>query len=595
MTMRRAWPVAVVLGVLLVLGLVGGDVDSGVASQPSPQPTSAPLTGAVQMCPGAQGVAAATADAVAVALDDGAVEPETDGELALVTLPGDDEVPRTVASTASRGETLSARARSVILTRGDGGLAPGVAAQSLLAAARARTSGLASVTCPEPSRDAWFVAGSGQVGERATLVLANPSDAAAVVDVSLWSDTGPLQAGGTQDLGIPPRGSRLVSVDAVALGARRLAVRVDVVLGRVGATMVLREVSGADPQGVTWVTPSRPPTRLTYVPGLPADGDRTLRLLNPGEADAIVSVRALGASGPFTPAGLEAIDAPAGQVVDVDLDVIGDEAVALEVTSSEPVVSAARVEQASGDELSDLAVMGSADTLDTVGAAWVDSADGRVSRVLLTALPEGRSDTPTPDATPTATPTATPGAATPTDSPSPTATPDATPDATPAPTPAPTLAPTAAPTPTGTAVPPSPTLPTSTPDAATPTPDAPAEPDTDVLTTQAVVRLVDEEGALLGAKVVTVVRGSTVEVPVDLPDGVTAVWVVIEPVDAGVVLAARETTATVAVPDPLAPDEDREGRWLDVVPIISAPLTVQIPPVLADLTAGLPGQSSSAP
>lgn len=576
MTMRRAWPVAVVLGVLLVLGLVGGSVDSGAASQPSAQPTTAPLTGAVQVCPGAEGVAAASADAVAVALADIGVEPDTDGALALVTLPRDDEVPRTVASTSSRGETLEARARSAIIARGDGGLAPGVAAQSLLAAARARTAGLASVTCPEPSRDAWFVGGSGQVGERAALVLANPSDAPAVVDVSLWSDTGPLQAGGTQDLGIPPRGSRLVSVDALALGARRLAVHVDVVLGRVGATMVLREVSGADPQGVTWVTPSVPPTRLSYVPGLPADGDRTLRLLNPGEADAIVSVRALGVSGPFTPLGLEAIDAPAGQVVDVDLDVVGDEVVALEVTSSEPVVSAARVEQASDDELSDLAVVGSADTLDTAGSAWVDSEDGRVSQVLLTALPERRSDLPTPAATPAASPAATPDA-------SPTATPDA---ATPPGSPTPPATPDATP---------SPTQPTSTPDAATPTPDAPVEPDADVLTTQVVVRLVDKEGSPLGAQVVTLVRGSTLEVPVDLPDGVTAGWVVVEPVDTGAVLAARATTATVAVPDPLAPDEDREGQWLDVVPIVSSTLTVQIPPVLADLTAGLPGQSSSAP
>lgn len=579
MTTRRLWPVAVVLGVLLVLGMVGGTVDAGVESQPTPRPTSAPLTGAVQVCPGAQGVTAASATVVAVALADSDVATEPDGDLALVTLPGDTEVARVLASTSSRGETVSTRARSAILARGDGDLAPAVVAQSLLTAARARTSGLASIPCPEPSRDAWFAAGSGQVGERATLVLANPSDAPAVVDVALWSDTGPLPASGTQDLGIPPRGSRLVSVDAIALGAGRLAVHVDVELGRVGATMVLREVSGADPQGVTWVTPSLPPTRLAYVPGLPGDSDRTLRLLNPGEADAIVSVRALSPSGAFTPLGLEAIDAPAGQVVDVDLDVVGEETVALEVTSSEPVVSAARVEQTSDDGLPDLAVVGSSGPVDTIGSAWVDTDDGRVSRVLITALPDEtaqpgapevgtpdtRPDSPTDTATPTSTVTPPMG----------TATPAATPTATPAPTP--------------------PTPPTLDGSSSTSTPDVQPPSEVDDATTQVLVRVVDENGTVLGGRVVTLVRGSTVEVPVDLGERATAGWVVVEPVDPGVVLAALETTATIAVPDPLDPESDRDGRWLDVVPIVSSTLTVDIPPVLADLTAGLPGQSSRAP
>lgn len=571
MTTRRVWPVAVVLGVLLIFGVVGATVDPGVESQPSPQPTSAPLTGAVQVCPGAQGVTAASVAVVAVALADGTSVSESDGELALVTLPGDTEVPRVLTSTPSRGETISTQARAAILAQGDGNLAPAVAAQSLLSAAQTRTSGLASLTCPEPSRDAWFAAGSGQVGERSTLVLANPSDAPAVVDVSLWSDTGPLQAAGTQDLGIPPRGSRLVSVDAIALGTRRLAVHVDVELGRVGATMVLREVSGADPQGVTWVTPSLPPTRLAYVPGLPADGDRTLRLLNPGEVDAIVSVRALGVSGPFTPLGLEAIDSPAGQVVDVDLDVIGDETVALEVTSSEPVVSAARVAQTSDDELSDLAVVGSVGALDTLGSTWVDTDDGRVSRVLITALPNESARPRAPDV------------GTPDVSPTPDATPDATPDTTPDATPVSTA--------------PTPPTPTPTPDGASPapTPDGQPTPDVDDSTAQVLVRLVEENGTVLGGKVVTIVRGSTVEVPIDLTEDVTAGWVVVDPIDPGVVIAARETTATVSIPDPLDPDVVRDGQWLDVVPIVSSTLTVDIPPVLADLTAGLPRQSSSAP
>ena len=575
MTRRPAWLTGVVVSAVALLALVGGRIGPDVAPPQVPQATTLPLTGAVQVCPGAQGVAAASAEVVAVSLADTGASEEADGALALRTLPGADVVPRLLGSTETRGETVTAPARPALAVRGEGALAPGVVAQSVLAAARARTTGLASVTCPEPARDVWFVAGSGQVGERATVVIGNPFDAPAVVDVTVWSETGPLPAAGTQDLGIPPQGTRQVSIDAVALGARRTAVHVDVSLGRVGATMVLREVSGADPQGVSWVSASAPPTRRAHVPGVPAAGERTLRLLTPGETDAIVSVRALTPSGPFTPVGLEAIDAPSGEVVDVDLGRLDDQVATLEVVSSEPVVSAVTVRQTADSGLSDLAVVGSVGTLDTVGATWVDAADGRSSQLLVTAVADETPSAPEPPApSPSASEDAAGGA-------SPSASESATPAAEPSPEPT-----AAGDTPE----------PSESADASPgPTTDGQQPADTDDSTTQVVVRVLDPDGSTSTATVVTVPTGATVEVPVDLDDGLAGAWLVLDPVEAGTVVAARETTATISVPDPLAADTDRDGLWLDLVPIVGSTLTVVSPPVLADVTAGLPRQSSSSP
>jgi hypothetical protein len=314
----------------------------------------------------------------------------------------------------------------------------------------------------------------------------------------------------------------------------------------------LREVDGADPVGLSWVAASQPPTRVSYVPGVPASGDRTLRLLNPGEDDALVGLRALGEQGTFTPLGLEAVDVQAGQVVDVDLSPVGEEAFALEVSATVPVVSSVLVRQSPADALADFAVLSSATTLDGPAATQVTSADERTASVVLTALADPAQ--PTPEVTadvPAATPAVTPAAS-----------PAGTPEATAA-------------------------TPEATPDASA-TGSPTVEPSSQPSVTQVVLRTVSREGTVLGAEVVTLARGTTSTVPVQLPDGVRDAWVVVVPMEPGVVLAGRQTSATVRVPDALDPDTERDAFWYDLVALRPLRTTVEVPPVLPDLTAGLP-------
>lgn len=520
-----------------------------------------PVTGTVQICPGDADIAESRSEVAAVAVPDVAVEPiQSPGGsgLALVPLAGDPAA-APVATADERGQTITTDDQASVLVRADGTLAPGAAGQTTLTAAGERTTGLAGQPCVEPAQEWWFVAGSGQVGRRATLVLANPSDGAAVVDVEIWTESGPLSAAGTSDLGIPAGGTRTVSVDAVALGSERVALRVVALVGRVGAALVLREVDGADPQGLTWVTDSRPASRQSYVPGLPAFGERTLRLVNPGDEDAIVSLRVVAGTGAFTPVGLEAIDAPAGEVVDVDLGAAGEEAFTLEVSSTQPVVSAVLLRQTPASGIGDIAAIGSTTTLDTLAAAPVTTRDGRSSRIVLTALPEPVQD----DAQAAGTPTPTTSAS-----------PTPTPTQTPTPTPTPTASPTA----TGT---PSPTATTS------PTPSGEPLVDITTPTAEVVVSLVGVDGSVLEENVATLARGSTETYPVELPEGVSDAWVVVRPAETGVVMGTLETTTTVTVPDPLDPDVEREAFWLDLAPFRASRVTVEVPPVLPDITVGL--------
>ena len=564
---RMSWLVSAiaVVAVGAVVGVGSAVPPPGSAAQ-QPQPTEQFLTGATQVCPSALGTVQSDALASAVALPDPSlrdVPSAGDPELSLRPLDGGESSGAILERTDARGETVSAPADDPVLVRAAGSLAPGVVSEANVTAAGDRTSGLAGQPCLQPGREWWFAAGSGAVGRRATLMLANPSEATAVVDVEIWTESGPLLAAGTSDVGIEAGGTRILSLDALALGNDRTAVHVTALVGRVSAAVLLREIDGADPIGLSFVTPSQPPALRAYVPGLPAFGDRRLRLLNPGEEDAIVSLRALSGQGPFTPVGLEAIDVPAGQVVDVDLEPAGEEAFALEIDSTTPVVSAVQVRQTPRSGLGDLAVIGSADTIDPFAASWLTTDDRRSSRVVLTALPTGD------------------------DAGQPSPTPQATPQPTPQPTQSATGSPPAAASPTAT---PEPSAPPTATVTATPAADGETLVDIDTPTTQVVVTVLDVDGTIVDANVATLALGTTDTFPVDLPDGVDEGWVKVEPVEPGLVLAARETTTTVRVPDPLDPDTRRRAFWLDLVALQGARVSVEVPAVVADITVGLGGQ-----
>ena len=219
---RARWlSTGAVLAALVAATAVGAAVEPVPEAQQRPEPVAEPVTGTVQVCPGAGELADVTADVAGVALSSVEADGLAPGSLALETLPGADDEPSELATAQARGETITAEASGPLALRADGDVAPGVVGETVAQAGSTRTSGLASASCIEPGRDFWFAAGSGQVGQRATLVVTNTAGAPAVVDVTVWTEDGPVAAAGTQELGIPPTGSREISIDAVASGSER--------------------------------------------------------------------------------------------------------------------------------------------------------------------------------------------------------------------------------------------------------------------------------------------------------------------------------------------------------------------------------------
>jgi hypothetical protein len=143
---------------------------------------------------------------------------------------------------------------------------------------------------------------------------------------------------------------------------RDLALHVVSSGGRVAAAVRDNATNGAIPAGVDWLNQSSAPATKVVVPGLaPGAGIRTLTVVNPGDLQASATLTVNGPNGPFKPAGVSALDIPAGAVKVVRLDsVLHGDPSAVTVTSDQPLTASARMQDPKGIEF---ASMGSTDPL----------------------------------------------------------------------------------------------------------------------------------------------------------------------------------------------------------------------------------------
>lgn len=343
-----------------------GPPDSVVTEHPS---VSEPVVRSSLVCPYVDGEDEGVGEVGVLALP-GVATPEADADeqqpitvdaLALSPEPGSDEDPRPpdddaepVLSTPHRGvplidEVETGEATSMSVT-GTAALAPGLAAEQSLVMQETDLRGISTAPCAAPQREHWFVGGSGEVGRRGRLVLANPTDVPAVVDVELWDEAGPLDAPGTQDIAVPARSQRLFLLDALAPGSAATGVHVASSRGRVTAALEMRESDEITPQGMSFIPAASAPAEDVVVPGIPGHGERSLRILAPGDTDAIVSMQILGPEGAFSPLDQDVLTVPAGSVAEVPLDAVGGDPSGVRLTSDEPVTAAARVVETSSDD-----------------------------------------------------------------------------------------------------------------------------------------------------------------------------------------------------------------------------------------------------
>jgi len=253
------------------------------------------------------------------------------------------------------------------VVRAEGALAAGLEVEQVTRGERGGERGLAGLRCQAPSTQAWFVGGATVVGDATLLVLANPDDTPALVDVTVWSADGPVDPRSGRGISVAPRSRVAVRMDELAPDESLLALHVVAQRGRVAAALRQARFDSRTPGGVDWVPQAQPPSTTVVVPGLPqGPGRRVVLVTNPGPDPTVVQLELTTADSQSVPAELAAIGVPAGTTVATDITQLTDRSPMTVTVRSDggPVLAGSFVYDAQGSSpVKDFAYGGSATPL----------------------------------------------------------------------------------------------------------------------------------------------------------------------------------------------------------------------------------------
>ena len=366
---RRA--VTVVLVVLALAVLVVGGLLLPV-QQPAFRSSPAPVVGRTNVTCTPAVAAGARAQLAAAALRPA---PGREGRLT-ATQVGGGKVNLQLKD-QGRAVLLPGPARPAIL-QGDGVMATASTAMMFSRAGSGSLAGLMSAPCGAPATDHWFVGVGATTDHRTDLVLTNPDQGEAEVDLRFYGRTGLVVVPGSPGLVIEGRSSRTVSLESLVEAEGPLTVAVRASAGRVSAMALERRSDGTASRGADWQPSSVPPTSGLVIPGVPEGaGARQLVVVNPGSERAEVSVELLGVEGPFAPAGAEQLVVQPESSTTVDLTTgLAGQAANVRLTSTRPVTAAVESISAEPEQDPDLAVQPAVIPINRAGIVALASADG---------------------------------------------------------------------------------------------------------------------------------------------------------------------------------------------------------------------------
>jgi hypothetical protein len=193
------------------------------------------------------------------------------------------------------------------------------------------------------------------------------------IDVQVFGEHGPVASVNGSRVTVPPHGRVGLLLDAIAAGEKAPVVHVRATGGVVTAVLEDSWIEGAVGRGRDDAGPAEPPATEQVVPAVFVDGPAHLRLLVPGEAEAVVQTRVLTAQGAQALRGDDGVvRVPGGSVRDIDLGTLAAGAYAVQVHSDQPVLAAAMVERRSaGNGPSDLAWVSSTAAVSTLAGSPV--------------------------------------------------------------------------------------------------------------------------------------------------------------------------------------------------------------------------------
>ena len=214
--------------------------------------------------------------------------------------------------------------------------------------------GLAASSCAEPVHEQWLVGGGTTLGQSVTLVLGNPFEVPATVQVTLFDANGKVDSSRTTGVLVPANSQRIVSLGGYAPERESLAARVESTGAAVTASLGISQTIDIRSFSVDTVTRQLAPATSIVIPGVTnfssdehvhdgaaPDADPypvRVRVLAP-EASGTATVSAMKADG--SSQSLGAIKFEAGAVTELEVPTWPKDAQAIAIEATAPVIAGA--------------------------------------------------------------------------------------------------------------------------------------------------------------------------------------------------------------------------------------------------------------
>ena len=194
--------------------------------------------------------------------------------------------------------------------------------------------------CIAPQAKGYFVGGSADVSSKSKLVLVNSGLSTSIVDVRIYSDSSSFKKSFT----IKKNKTQNISLVSLTPGSKSVALQVTPKTGRISAFLVDERSKGLQTLGGDVVNSQSELSEVIYIPGVPhknsLDKKHTLRVLNPNNVNANISVEIISKDGRYVPVGLDNRKVAADRAVDYSFDFDSKwNMFAIKVTSDQPIAA----------------------------------------------------------------------------------------------------------------------------------------------------------------------------------------------------------------------------------------------------------------
>ena len=249
----RSRRIVVVSSAVVAMLLLGG---AGAAMQPQnatvEPPRVAQIGRTTSICTVAEPEGGQQASQVPTTVVSGVTvrqEPGREGSLTGAALDTDKEELK--VSQSGKGAQADGVRTSIVLSA-DGAMASTTSGSVLSTAPAGDDAGLAAAPCLTPATAHWFSGLGAEDADRTELILTNPDDTQAEVDLRFYGRLGRVVVPGSPGLTIDAHSSRTVSLSSVVKTQGALGLSVQTSQGRVTAVAKRLRTDNLKPAGVDW-------------------------------------------------------------------------------------------------------------------------------------------------------------------------------------------------------------------------------------------------------------------------------------------------------------------------------------------------------